>query len=143
MKTASKRGLAALGDVRQALRERERQAAERAAQEKAARAAAERAKRQFADAVGPVTPMPPSDLAALKVERPAPEPRQRMLDEQAALKEALSDEVDEATAIFKVSNTPPKQAGSLTPSKPKRCNFCANIPGGATSASWKIASSAP
>ena len=94
MKPRTNRGLGALVDVRQALRERERQAAERAAQEKAARAAAERARRQFADAVGPVTPLPPSDLATLDVERPAPEPRQRMLDEQAALKEALSDEVD-------------------------------------------------
>ncbi len=94
MKPRTNRGLGALVDVRQALRDRERQAAERAAQEKAARAAAERARRQFADAVGPVTPLPPSDLATLDVERPAPEPRQRMLDEQAALKEALSDEVD-------------------------------------------------
>ena len=87
-------GLAALADVRQALRERERQAAERAAQEKAARAAAERARRLFAETVGPVTPLPPSDLATPSVARPAPVPRQRELDEQAALKEALSDEVD-------------------------------------------------
>ena len=54
------RGLEALKDVRAALRERERLAAERAAQEKAARLAAERARRLFADAVGPVTPLPPS-----------------------------------------------------------------------------------
>ena len=94
MTPRSNRGLGALVDVRKALRERERQAAERAAHERAARAAAERARRQFADAVGPVTPLPPSDLAVLSVARPAPEPRQRLLDEQAALKEALSDEVD-------------------------------------------------
>jgi DNA-nicking Smr family endonuclease len=93
-KTAQRRGLAALADVRLALRERERLAAERAAAEQAARAAAERARRQFADAVGPVTPLPPSDLAAPSLARPTPEPRQRLLDEQAALKEALSDEVD-------------------------------------------------
>ena len=94
MKPRTNRGLASLVDVRQALRERDRLAADRAAQEKAARAAAERAQRQFADAVGPVTSLPPSDLAATTVTRPAPEPRQRLLDEQAALKEALSDEVD-------------------------------------------------
>ena len=93
-KTTQRPGLAALADVRQALRERERLAAERAARELAARAAAERAGRQFADAVGPVTPLPPSDLAAPSLARPTPEPRQRLLDEQAALKEALSDEVD-------------------------------------------------
>ncbi len=88
------RGLEVLHELRQALRERERLAAERAAQERAARAAAERARRLFADAVGPVTPLPPSDLAPLDLPRPAPEPRQRLLDEQAALQEALSDEVD-------------------------------------------------
>ena len=94
MKPRTNRGLAALVDVRQALRERERLAAERAAQQKAARAAAERAKRQFADAVGPVTALQPINLAPATVARPTPEPRQRLLDEQAALKEALSDEVD-------------------------------------------------
>ena len=94
MKPRTNRGLASLVDVRQALRDRERLAAERAAQEKVARAAAERAQRQFADAVGPVTSLPPSDLATPTVARPTPEPRQRLLDEQAALKEALSDEVD-------------------------------------------------
>jgi len=88
------RGLDALLDVRRALQERARLAAERAAREQAERAAAERARRQFADAVGPVTPLPPSDLAAPSGARPTPEPRQRLLDEQAALKEALSDEVD-------------------------------------------------
>ncbi len=91
---ARRRGLEALNDVRAALRERERLAAERAAQEKAARLAAERARRLFADAVGPVTPLPPTDLAPTTLPRPSPEPRQRLLDEQAALKEALSDEVD-------------------------------------------------
>ena len=74
------KSLAELGALREALRRREREAAERAAREREARAAAERQRRQFA--------------AASSVPRPEPLPRQRALDEQAALREALSDEVD-------------------------------------------------
>jgi DNA-nicking Smr family endonuclease len=88
------RSLAELVHVRDALQRQAREAAERAAQERAAIAAAERQRRLFADTVGPVTPMAPDDRAALSLPRPAPEPRQRELDEQAALAEAMSDEVD-------------------------------------------------
>jgi DNA-nicking Smr family endonuclease len=49
---------------------------------------------QFAIAVGPVNPVREHGRAALHRPRPQPHPRQRELDEQAALKEALSDEVD-------------------------------------------------
>ena len=87
-------GLAELGAVREALREQARLAAERAAQERAAAAAAERAKRLFADAVGPVTLLPHHGLALASGPRPEPLPRQREADERAALREALSDEVD-------------------------------------------------
>lgn len=87
-------GLHELAALREALAQREREAAEAAARERAARAAAERNKRLFADAVGPVTPLPPRDQADLRLPKPPPEPRQREADERAALAEALSDEVD-------------------------------------------------
>lgn len=88
------KGLHALGALRDALAAREKAAAEQAARERAALARAEAAKRQFAHAVGPVTPLPPRGHVHHAPPRPAPEPRQRLADEQAALKEALSDEVD-------------------------------------------------
>jgi len=83
-----------LGALRDAMQAREREAAERAAHERAARAKAESARRLFANEVGPVTPLPPKGRAVIARARPAPEPRQREADERAALKEALSDEVD-------------------------------------------------
>ena len=60
----------------------------------AARAAAERQRRLFADSVGPVTVLPPHGRTLPDLPRPEPLPRQRELDEQAALQEAMSDEVD-------------------------------------------------
>jgi DNA-nicking Smr family endonuclease len=88
------RTLAELANLRETLARREREAAEHALRERAALAAADRLRRAFADAVGPVTPLPPHGRRHGTHARPAPEPRQRQLDEQAALKEALSDEVD-------------------------------------------------
>jgi DNA-nicking Smr family endonuclease len=88
------RSLDELGALRDTLRERERAAAERAAHEAQARAQAERERRAFADAVGPVTPLAHGRRLLHRVERPAPRPRQRELDEQAALREAWSDAVD-------------------------------------------------
>jgi DNA-nicking Smr family endonuclease len=88
------RSLAELGTLRAALRERERQAAEQAARQRAAQASAERARRLFADAVGAVTPLPNHGRTLHAPAPPLPLPRQRQLDEAAALAEALSDEVD-------------------------------------------------
>jgi DNA-nicking Smr family endonuclease len=88
------RSLSELGGLREALRRRQKEAAERAAREQAERAAAERQRRLFADAVGPVVPLPPDGRALPPRPRPPPEPRQRELDEQAALAQAMSDEVD-------------------------------------------------
>jgi DNA-nicking Smr family endonuclease len=48
----------------------------------------------FARAVGPVTPVAHGNRAQIHRQRPAPWPAQRMKDEQAALRSALSDEVD-------------------------------------------------
>ncbi|MCA3243378.1 MAG: Smr/MutS family protein [Rubrivivax sp.] len=88
--------LADLRHLRDTLADRQRQAREAAAAALAAQRAAERARRQFADAVGPVTPLAPHGLAAavLLGERPEPLPRQREADERLALAEAMSDEVD-------------------------------------------------
>jgi DNA-nicking Smr family endonuclease len=88
------RSLADLVHVRDTLRRHAREAAERAEVERQARLAAERQRRLFADSVGPVTPLPADNRAQRTLPRPAPEPRQRELDEQAALMEAMSDEVD-------------------------------------------------
>ncbi len=88
------RALAELDILREQLQRREREAAERAAHERAAALAAQRRQRLFADAVGPVTRLPPDGRALPDLPRPTPEPRQKMADERAALREALSDEVD-------------------------------------------------
>lgn len=84
-----------------ALKRRAKEAAAQAARERARQAAEEAERRQrarqrdeFARAVGPVIQVPDKGLADLKRPRPAPEPVQRRLDEQQALQEALSDEVD-------------------------------------------------
>jgi len=87
-------GLKELTALREAMRERERDATEAAIRERAARVAAARAQRVFADAVGRVTPLPPDGRAKSTRAQPTPEPRQREADERAALKEAWSDEVD-------------------------------------------------
>lgn len=83
-----------LARLRDALRERQRHAAERAAREKLDHAAAEQRRLAFAHAVGPVTPMRPVVRVDLSPPRPDAIPRQRDLDEQAALAQSLSDEVD-------------------------------------------------
>ena len=88
------RGLHELATLRDALRARREEAAARAAREAEARARAESERRLFSDAVGTVTPLPPSPAFEHAPLRPAPHPRQRELDEQAALREAWSDAVD-------------------------------------------------
>jgi DNA-nicking Smr family endonuclease len=87
-------GLAQLVTVRDALQARQQAAMAAAARERAEQAAAERQRRLFADTVGPVTQLPAHGLAPHTAARPEPLPRQREADEQAALQEALSDEVD-------------------------------------------------
>jgi DNA-nicking Smr family endonuclease len=89
-----------LGRLRDALQQRERAAAEALARERTTRAATERARHLFATSVGPVTRLPAHDRADVAPPRPAPEPRQRQLDEQAALREALSDDVDAESLLL-------------------------------------------
>lgn len=88
------KGLHALGAVREALARAEREAAERARLERE-RLARERAERElFARSVGPVQALPEHQRADLAAPKPEPQPRQREADERAALREAMSDEVD-------------------------------------------------
>ncbi len=88
------RSLDALGGLRADLQKRQRLAAEAAALQRAAAALALRQQREFADHVGAVTPLPPHGASVHKLPPPPPLPLQRELDEQAALQEAMSDEVD-------------------------------------------------
>jgi DNA-nicking Smr family endonuclease len=89
----------ALSDLKLVKKEIEAQAARAAAL--AAHKAAE-AKRKaaasnlFQAAIGKVKPMEPPQRAKLAPEPPKPIPKQQMLDEAAALQEALSDEIDGA-----------------------------------------------
>jgi DNA-nicking Smr family endonuclease len=88
------RSLQDLGTMRDALAQarREAAAAERRAEEERARL--DRERRQFEIAVGKVEPLKAPARADLRRAPPPPHPRQRELDEQRALAEALSDEVD-------------------------------------------------
>ena len=95
MKASNLKDLGALRDnLRDTQRLREALAAERAAREQAAQAAQLAQQLLFSQTVGRVHALPADPRADLQTPRPSPEPRQRQLDEQAALREALSDEVD-------------------------------------------------
>jgi DNA-nicking Smr family endonuclease len=93
-------GLAALGALREALREREQREAAQRELEAARRRAEERERRAFAEAVGPVTPVSAGNRRPNDPPSATPEPRQRELDEQAALREAWSDAVDIETLLL-------------------------------------------
>ena len=97
--------LAELGAVRKALRQAQREAAEQVAAQQARAEAAQQALLAalhqqpaphglFARSVGRVHPLRDRQLAEITLPRPAPWPRQRALDEQAALAESMSDEVN-------------------------------------------------
>lgn len=85
---------AGLATVRDRLRHEQAAALEAAALLRAAQAAAERQRRAFVDSVGPVTPLPAHGRNLAAPTPPEPLPLQREKDEQAALQEAMSDEVD-------------------------------------------------
>ena len=84
-----------------AIRARLAEAEARAAEEAAARAAAaKRAQAEqnlFARAIGPTQPLRAHGRVVHAPAPTPPEPRQRVLDEQAALREAISDEFDTST----------------------------------------------
>lgn len=87
-------GLKDLGALRDALHRAAARAAEQRALEQAEAARRQRERNLFASAVGAVNPVRAPAKAETRRPLPLPEPRQRELDEQAALREALSDEVD-------------------------------------------------
>ena len=91
--------LADLKIVKVKIEEQARQAAELAAERarSAARLAAE--KNLFINAAGAVKSLPDKQSSLLKKNQPAPVPRQQQLDEEAVLREAISDEFDVSTLL--------------------------------------------
>lgn len=91
-----------LADLNQIKREIKRLAAEAAARE-VSRIEAERRRRAerdlFTNAVGPVKPLLAEKKANLLPDLPPPIPAQKQLDEQAVLREALSDEWDTSSLL--------------------------------------------
>ncbi|TDM05006.1 MAG: DNA mismatch repair protein MutS [Ideonella sp. MAG2] len=83
-----------LGTVRQALKQARLQEEARQAQEAAEAARLLRERQLFALSVGPVALLKDKGRAELARRNPTPEPRQTLADEAAALRAALSDEVD-------------------------------------------------
>ena len=123
-KTAPVKSLAELAGMRDALRAAEEAAA--IAQVRAALDAAqkERERNQFANAVGRVQAVKVAAKAHLPKPLPAPEPLQRMADEAAALKEALSDEVDLESLLLTDDGLSFRRPG-VGPSTSSICTACA------------------
>ena len=88
-----------LADLRVALKKAEQEAAERAARERAEAARLERERNLFSHAVGRVSTLPSTGRVEPARPRVEPEPRQREQDEQAVLREAISDEFDVETLL--------------------------------------------
>jgi DNA-nicking Smr family endonuclease len=94
VKPIAVKDLRELGSLRDALRRAQAEALALRLRKAAEQAAHERERQLFAHTVGRVVPVKLSLKAHTAPPAPAPEPRQRLLDEQAALREAMSDEVD-------------------------------------------------
>jgi DNA-nicking Smr family endonuclease len=88
------RSLQELAALRDALRQRAAAATQALADEQAQAQRLEQRRTAFARAVGQVQALPEHGRADLSPARPPPQARQRELDERAALREAMSDEVD-------------------------------------------------
>jgi DNA-nicking Smr family endonuclease len=88
------RSLQELAALRDALQKRAAETAQALADEQAQARRLEQQRSAFASAVGRVQPLPEHGRAALPPARPPPQALQRELDERAALREAMSDEVD-------------------------------------------------
>ena len=94
MSASPRFSLADLGELKRRIDRERREAAERAQREREARLKAERERHLFRLSVGDITPLSDQGKVLLQPPPPEPIPRQRELDEQAALEEALSDEMD-------------------------------------------------
>lgn len=94
------RSLAELGAVRQALQRARHEAALEAERLREQQRRQHAARDLFVRAVGPVHRLRDCGLAEIDRPRPLPLPRQRELDEQAAVRESLSDEVDPESLLL-------------------------------------------
>lgn len=83
-----------LGQLQKELQRRQREEEVRLEREAAQRRLMEREARLFELSVGPVIQLPDNGRVLLNAAPPPPEPRQRELDEQAVLRQALSDDFD-------------------------------------------------
>jgi DNA-nicking Smr family endonuclease len=113
------KSLSDLGTLRDAMRRRQREEAERAAHacEQAAREKRER--ELFAIVVGEVTKLRDRNLAEAPRARPAPRPRQRELDERAALDASMSDAFD-AESLMETDDALSFRRADVGPDVPKR-----------------------
>lgn len=93
------RSLQDLKHIRARLAEAEAQAAQQAAQRAAAARQAQAEQELFQRAIGPTQPLRAHGRVVHAPPPTPPEPRQRALDEQAALREAISDEFDASTLL--------------------------------------------
>lgn len=96
---APRLSLADLGRIKRQIDHQRRQAQIAQQREQQARAQAERERNLFRHAVGQVTPLNDSGRLLLAPDPPEPVPRQRELDERAALEETWSDEMDVETLL--------------------------------------------
>jgi DNA-nicking Smr family endonuclease len=93
------RSLSDLAVIKAAI-EAQKAAEEARRQERLARQRREAAERElFARTVGPVKPLLTPLRVAIKAQPPAPQPVQKQRDDQAVLKESLSDEFDVSTLL--------------------------------------------
>jgi len=84
--------LSELGALKAALQKTAREESERAARQREEEMRQRRERDLFSLSVGPVQPLPDARRARTAPRPPEPEPRQRQRDEQAALRETISDE---------------------------------------------------
>jgi DNA-nicking Smr family endonuclease len=94
------RSLQDMAELRAALRRRQAEAAATLARQQAEAQRLEQQRHAFANAVGRVQALPEHGRARNSAALPEPLPRQRELDERAALRQSLSDEVDVETLLL-------------------------------------------
>ena len=94
MNSSSRFSLADLGKLKRQIDRERREAAAAQQRDREARLKAERERHLFRLTVGEVVPVGENGRVLLREPPPDPIPRQRELDEQAALQEAWSDEMD-------------------------------------------------
>ena len=99
MSGAARLTLSDLAALKRQIDRQRREADERQRLEREARLKAERERHLFRLSVGDITPLEDAGKVLLQPPPPEPVPRQRELDEQAALEEALSDEMDVETLL--------------------------------------------